>query len=70
MSTAIQKPGHVGVVDGRARVTLSTRNRTQAPGLVIARSRGAKALGVPYDSTRAKIVAQKGGEWMTWEVWT
>lgn len=51
-----------------ARSTLSTRRRSQIPGIVLARWRGAQALGVAFEDVTARVVEQLGGSWMTWEI--
>lgn len=52
------------------RVTLSTKKRTQAPGSLVAKVKAAEVLQRPADSLKYLIVAQSGGNWMTWEVWS
>lgn len=63
---AFRKPVIIGDI---ARVTLSTKSRTIAPGYIIARVELAGAFNiVSTRMTQPRIVAQgESGEWMTWE---
>ncbi len=66
----IPKPGGIARLEnGRVLVTISTRRRTHAPGIAIAKMRGARALGVSTENVHVRIRAQSGGSWMCWEVW-
>lgn len=66
----IPKPGGIARLEnGRVLVTISTRLRTHAPGIAIAKMRGARALGVSTENVHVRIRAQSGGSWMCWEVW-
>ncbi len=66
----IPKPGGIARLEnGRVLVTVSTRRRTHAPGIAIAKMRGARALGVSTENVHVRIRAQSGGSWMCWEVW-
>ena len=62
----LKRPVVIGDV---ARVTLSTRKRTAAPGYIIARVELAGAFNIlSTRMTRPRIVAQgQDGGWMTWE---
>ena len=51
------------------RLTKSFLRKSQAPGVTVARARGAEALGVAYADTTATISRQAtDGAWIEWSV--